>query len=310
MVSVEADLTHDLTPGVEIVEFDGEALAVKRGAESVFSIKLNEVDRAYVEEGIGMGKLILILKDGRSVEAAYFTKRKIAAFRSLARAVNLRRPEAAERELASALGRANTRASSTLFWLFSQMAPYKYRLAAGLALSLIITALNLVPPYLLKILIDGVLLSQTHDRRLFVELTAALAASYAAVSALSMAQNYVLNTLGQRVVNDLRGKLYAKILRLSPSAIDRITTGRILSRLTTDAGNAQWLMVWGLPTLLVNSLTLAGIGVILFSMNPSLAVYVLLPTPIIIYILVHYRRVSRLLPLLGVRLDHEIVRHN
>ncbi|MFB6489711.1 MAG: DUF1854 domain-containing protein [Thermoproteus sp. AZ2] len=293
MVSIEADLTHDLAPGVEAVEL-GDSLTVRRGSDIILSIPLADVKRAYVEDGVGMGKLVLELKDGRVVEAAYFTKSKISAFRSLAQAINIKRPDAVKAEEESA-HRSRRRAANTLLWLFSFMAPYKYRLALGLALSLAITALNLVPPYLLKILIDSVFLSPQHNRALFVELTEALIGSYAAVSALGMAQNYVLNTLGQRVVNDMRGRLYAKVMRLSPSAVDRITTGRILSRLTTDAGNAQWLMVWGLPTLLVNSLTLVGIGVILFFMDPPLAVYVLVPVPIIIYILVHYRRVSRLL---------------
>jgi len=81
-------------------------------------------------------------------------------------------------------------------------------------------------------------------------------------------------------------------MRLSASFIDRISTGRILSRLTTDAGNTQWLMVWGLPTLIVNLLTLIGIGVILFTMDVRLALFVLLPTPVIAYMVYRYRKKS------------------
>ena len=294
MVEVESDLTQELRPGSERVVLTERELSVLEGDRVVYRVDLAKIRRAYVEEGIGVAKLVVELDDGSSVEIAYFTKRKLAQFRALAKAINLRN---AEVESITDLYEEPRRRSSgrTLMWLFSHMAPYKYKLALGVALSLAITALNLVPPYMLKILIDQVLLSPTRDERLFVRLTVLLVAAYASVSMLSMAQNYVLNTVGQRVVNDLRGKLYSKILRLNPSVVDRISTGRILSRLTTDAGNAQWLMVWGLPTLLVNLLTLIGIGVILFSMDPRLAVYVLIPVPLIVYILVHYRKVSRLL---------------
>ncbi|AEA11757.1 ABC transporter related protein [Thermoproteus uzoniensis 768-20] len=294
MAEVESDLTHELRPGAERVVLTEKELSVVRNGEILYRVDLGRIKRAYVEDGIGLAKLVVELDDGSSVEAAYFTKRKLVQFRALAKAINLRRAEAALVE-DQASGPVRRGSSRTLLWLFSHMAPYKYRLALGVALSLAITALNLVPPYMLKVLIDQVLLSPSRDEGLFVRLTLLLVAAYASVSLLSMAQNYVLNTVGQRVVNDLRGKLYSKVLRLSPSVVDKISTGRILSRLTTDAGNAQWLMVWGLPTLLVNTLTLIGIGVILFSMDPRLAVYVLVPVPLIVYLLVHYRRVSRLL---------------
>ena len=126
------------------------------------------------------------------------------------------------------------------------------------------------------------------DRLTYANVAATLAlfislggVSYAAITVLSLLQNYVLNTLGQKVVNNMRWKVYGHTMNLQSSFIERMTTGRILSRLTNDVGNTQWLMVWGLPSLIVNVLTLIGIAIILFVLDAGLAVFVLIPVPFI-----------------------------
>jgi ATP-binding cassette subfamily C protein len=255
---------------------------------------LSELKGAYVEDGVGIGKLILVKKGGEEVEAVYFTKRPIDDFRKLAILINGRLSGNGHYEGLSLVReeRRKPNVRSTLLWLLNFMRPYWHKMLIGVILSISIAMLNLVPPYLLKILIDNVFLTQTHSMKLFIDLTLTLIGSYVAVTALSIAQNYILNTVGQRVVNDIRSKVFKHAMRLSASFIDRISTGRILSRLTTDAGNTQWLMVWGLPTLIVNLLTLIGIGVILFTMDVRLALFVLLPTPVIAYMVYRYRKKS------------------
>ncbi|ABW01919.1 DUF1854 domain-containing protein [Caldivirga maquilingensis] len=257
------------------------------------SYQLSDVQRVYVEDGIGIGKLILVMKNGEEVEAAYFTKKPIEEFRRFAIFVNGRINGNGHYEGVT-LSRENRKPNvrSTLLWLLNFMRPYWHKMLIGIILSISIAMLNLVPPYLLKILIDSVFLTKTHSMKLFVNLTLTLIGSYIGVTALSIAQNYILNTVGQRVVNDIRSKVFEHVMRLSASFIDRMSTGRILSRLTNDAGNTQWLMVWGLPTLIVNILTLIGIGVILFTMDVKLALFVLLPTPIIAYMIYRYRKRS------------------
>lgn len=259
------------------------------------SINLSDVRVAYIEDGVGIGKLILVTKNGEEIEVAYFTKRSIDEFRRLAILINGRISGNGHYGGAALMFRREERKQSvrsTLLWLLNFMRPYWHKMLIGIILSITIAMLNLVPPYLLKILIDNVFLTKTHSMKLFIDLTLTLIGSYIGVTALSIAQNYILNTVGQRVVNDIRSKVFKHVMELSASFIDRISTGRILSRLTTDAGNTQWLMVWGLPTLIVNVLTIIGIGVILFTMDVKLALFVLLPTPIIAYMIYRYRRKS------------------
>ncbi|WP_126450446.1 DUF1854 domain-containing protein [Sulfodiicoccus acidiphilus] len=278
---LETDLSHDLSFRPEKVEVSEGLLVVRRGDEVVLRVPLKDVESVRVEEGLGVDKLVLTV-GGREVEACYFTPAKREEFRRLARVVETgMTPE--DRGLETKSSKA-----STLSWLLKFMAPYRRRLLLGVLVSVLLTGLNLVPPYLLKVLIDSVLLGN-HDRSLFVDLTAILAGSYGAYAAASAAQSYLLNTTGQRVVNDFRAKLFEHVINHSSSFIDRMSSGRIISRLTTDVGNTQWLMVWGLPTLTVNVLTLVGIGVILFTMDVYLALFVVVPTPVVIYLLLRYR---------------------
>lgn len=259
----------------------------------ITEIPTKDIRKAYVEEGIGIARLVLELENGSNREVAYFTKKKIKQFRALAGALT---DHHVGEGLSAISDEEETKEqkskAGTLLWLLKFMQPYKGKLIIGIILSVLVTAFNLVPPYLLKVLIDNVLLSSTPAEGLFLELTLVLLASYGAIAVLSLLQGYVLNTLGQKVVNNMRWKVYEHTMNLQSSFIERMTTGRILSRLTNDVGNTQWLMVWGLPSLIVNVLTLLGIGIILFALDPGLAVFVLIPVPFIVYALISYRRRS------------------
>jgi ABC-type multidrug transport system, ATPase and permease components len=277
---LETDLGHDLSMKGERVEVD-DYITVREGEKVRLRVPLKDVSKVTVEEGLGVDKLVLHV-DGKEVEACYSTPAKREELRRLARAIESGAPlEKREEEHRQSK-------ASTLSWLLKFMAPYKRKLLAGVLISIALTGLNLIPPYLLKILIDSVLLGG-HERTLFIELTAILAGSYGAYAISSAAQSYVLNTTGQRVVNDFRARLFQHVINQSSSFIDRMSSGRIISRLTTDVGNTQWLMVWGLPTLTVNILTLVGIGVILFTMDVYLALFVVVPTPAVIFLLLRYR---------------------
>lgn len=289
---LETDLDSSLRLRPEVVFVDRDILLVESGGKRTLSVNLAEVTKAYVEEGTGIARLVLETKGEGPLEVAYFTKRKANEFRSFAVALNNHLLREGIIEPYREEGRKWSR-SSTLKWLFTFLTPYKRRLIIGVLFSVILTALNLVPPYLLVLLIDSFKTGAT-DFGFFETLTLVLLGTYALIALATVGQGYFLNILGQRVVNDLRLRVYERVTRLSSTFVERMTTGRILSRLTTDVGNAQWLMVWGTPTLLVNGLTLIGIGVILFFLDPHLALFVLIPVPFIVYALISYRSRSHL----------------
>lgn len=283
---IESDLDENLTLGpVEIVARDGEVIVSKNG--SVVK-RVSGVVRLRVEGNIGIGKLVAIRGDGDEVELAYFTKAREEEFMRFAEAYNSGSFSYASRENGGEVkGNVNT-----LRWLWQLVKPYRGTLLLGSVFSFAATAFSLVPPYLLKILIDNVLLNGSHPVGLFEEIIAMLVISYALQSLFSSLQSRILNNLGSRIVNELRFRLFSHAVSLDPLFIERVSPSRILSRLTTDAGNTNWLLVWGLPTLVNNLFVLVGIGVILFTLNVTLAMYILIPIPIIVVLILYYRKRS------------------
>ncbi|BFI74495.1 DUF1854 domain-containing protein [Sulfurisphaera ohwakuensis] len=285
--TVRTDLDRNLNLKEELVKIEGSKIRVYSNGKEILSV--DNIVKLTVESGITIDKLVGYTSDGKSIEIAYFTKKKEEIFKKIVDAFN--RNE--EIEIKDEESERSSRVSmSTLRWLFGIAKKYRRRMIIGAILSLITTGLNLVPPYLLKILIDSVLLSSSHSPSLYTDIILYLVVSYSALALVSSIQNRILNNLGSRIINDLREMLYNHVIRHDYSFIERISPSRILSRLTTDAGNTNWLLVWGLPTLVTNLFTLIGIGVILFTLNVTLAMYILIPIPVIIFMIIKYRRKS------------------
>ncbi len=292
-IELRTDLTHDLLIGSELVEISGGCLSVSSEKKMLFKEKLGDIEHAEIEEGMGLGKLKVWVRNRGEEEIAYFTKKKSGNFGKLAGVLNnyskskvLVRPDFLPEDKF-----ANQK--STLLWLYNFSKNYRKPLITGIILAVIMTALSLVPPYLLKVLIDNVLTTSTHSIALFEDLTIVLFLSYLGIAIVTVLENYILNVTGQKIVNDLRSRTFKHVLNLSQSFIDRFPTGRVLSRLTGDAGNTNWLMTWAMPTVLTNSLTIIGTAIILFGMYPGLAVYVLIPVPFALYAIFVYKTKSQ-----------------
>ncbi len=289
---LKTDLNHHLRLSEEEIIADGERLSCLADGTTVTEIPFDEIKSVRVEEGTGIDKLVVVRKNGKEEEVAYFTKKKSEEFRKFSKFIEHYIGNRRDKKFEFTTDEKKEERQGTLKWLMGFMAPYRRRLLLGVALSIVIAGLNLIPPYLLKILIDSVLLTKNAPKSLFLDLTLILLASYMASALFTGLQVYVLNTTGQEIVNNLRSRLFSHVVNHSSKFIDRMSTGRIISRLTTDVGNTQWLMVWGLPTLTVNFLTIIGIGVILFTLDANLALFVLVPVPFVILLLIRYRRMS------------------
>lgn len=164
----------------------------------------------------------------------------------------------------------------TLSWLLSFLRPHWLQMLLGLLLSIGITGLSLIPPILMRSLIDNALGTEKNVQ-LLITLATYLITIYAFSTLLNVGQQYLLAHIGRRVIFSMRRSLYAHIQRLSLSFYDRMSSGRILSRVLDDVGRVQWFLAWGIPSLIVNSLLLVGVGIILFTVNLKLAALALIP---------------------------------
>jgi len=178
--------------------------------------------------------------------------------------------------------------SNTYSWLFGFLKPYKKQMVLGLVFSVLGVVASLLPPYLIELLVNEVFTAK-HVGMLVPLVLAALGA-YGLGTALGIGSSYFLNWIGQKIIYDMRSSVYSQLQRLSMDFYDRMSSGRILSRVVDDVGRVQWFLVWGIQNLVISVLTLIGIGVIIFAMDWKLALFVLLPVPIIALGIPQYRK--------------------
>jgi ATP-binding cassette subfamily B protein len=170
--------------------------------------------------------------------------------------------------------------------------PYRGMLAlAGLALVLT-AAVSLVLPLAVRRVVDG--FNEGDAALLDQYFTAAL--GIAALLALGTGLRYYLVTrLGERVVADIRRTLFDRVLGMSPAFFERIMTGEILSRITTDTTLILSVIGSSVSVALRNVLMLIGGLVLLFLTSAKLTGLVLLIVPaIVVPIVVLGRRLRQL----------------
>ncbi|MDG1463431.1 MAG: ABC transporter transmembrane domain-containing protein [Gammaproteobacteria bacterium] len=106
---------------------------------------------------------------------------------------------------------------------------------------------------------------------------------------------YLVTWLGERVVADIRDKVYQRVIRLDPAFFEITKTGEVLSRLTTDTTLIQSIAGVGISIALRGVITLIGALVMLAITSPKLTGYIIVLVPVVIIpILVIGRRVRRL----------------
>ena len=168
----------------------------------------------------------------------------------------------------------------SLLRVLTYLRPYRALTLTTLLFALLTTALELVPPQLIKIVIDDVIGAGRSD--LLFWIIATLLASYAFKNVFGSLRIRFNNKLEQRVVHELRAQVFAALQRLSLSFFEDRSTGEIMSRVSGDTEHVERIFIDGLEGLLTASLTLIGITVILFAVNWKLALLSLVPIPILV----------------------------
>jgi ATP-binding cassette subfamily B protein/subfamily B ATP-binding cassette protein MsbA len=167
-----------------------------------------------------------------------------------------------------------------LLRVLQYLRPYRLLACATLASAIVATALDLVPPWLIKIVIDDVI--QARHPELLGWAVAGLVGAYALKNGFASLRIRLNNTLEQRVVCDLRNQVFAALQRLSISYFENRSSGEIMSRVTNDTEHMERIFVDGLEGMLTASLTLAGITIMLFVLSWKLALLSLIPIPVLV----------------------------
>ncbi len=170
--------------------------------------------------------------------------------------------------------------------------PYRRRIAAAVVALVVAAAAVLALGQGLKQVIDA-----GFGSRSAAQLNATLAFVVGVAVLMSLAtftRFYLMMSIGERVIADIRRAVFDHILTLPPRFFEATRTGEIISRLTTDVTVLQSVIGWGLSMLLRYALMLAGAMVMLVITSPKLAALILVGVPLILApILVIGRRVRR-----------------
>jgi ABC-type multidrug transport system fused ATPase/permease subunit len=157
-------------------------------------------------------------------------------------------------------------------------APYKTRTTFSIFSLLLATATALAPPFLAKYAIDDGIQKQNLTA-LWVIVIAFLLAGLANW-AMSYVQTYLTGWVGERILADLRMKLFGHLQRLSLGFFERNRAGVIISRLTNDVEALDQLVTDGVTTLVQSSLTLLGTAILLVVLDWRIALATLAVIPI------------------------------
>ncbi len=116
----------------------------------------------------------------------------------------------------------------------------------------------------------------------------------AAVLALASALRYYLvTTLGERIVADLRGDVFAHVTSLSSAFFDEARTGEVISRLTADTTQIKAAAGTSVSVALRNFVLFVGASVMMVVTSPQLSAFVLAAIPIIVLPLYAFGRAVR-----------------
>lgn len=141
------------------------------------------------------------------------------------------------------------------------------------------TAMELVPPWVIKIVIDDVI--QAKQMALLPWALGLLAGAYVMKNLFASLRIRLNNQLEQTVVHDLRRHIFSALQRLSLSYFENRSTGEIMSRVTNDTEHVERIFIDGLEGTITAALTLIGITIMLFALNWKLAALSLLPIPLL-----------------------------
>jgi ATP-binding cassette subfamily B protein len=155
--------------------------------------------------------------------------------------------------------------------------PYRTRTVLSVVSLLLATATALAPPLLAKYAVDDGIRQQNLSALWWI--VGAFLIAGLLNWAMSYAQTYLTGWVGERILADLRNRLFDHLQRLSLGFFERNRAGVIISRLTNDVEAIDQLVTDGVTSLVQNTLTLVGTAILLFILDWRLALATLFVIP-------------------------------
>lgn len=282
------------------------AVADGDGAAVETHVPLSDVEEFRTQGAVGSGFLQAFV-DGHWVDLARYSNAEADRFHRLVRSLEALRTTGdvgttdAEPTLATHCPQCEQRLPTpgeacprciprkAIIGRLAQMLwPHRTTAAVMCGLMLVAVAAELAPPKLQQYLVDHILKGgqqSLHPESLMTALLAvvgSLAVARILLSLVNFAKGRMATRVGVSLTFELRAKLVEKLHALGLNYYDRHQVGSITSRVAYDSEVIQSLLQQITGGFLLQIVQVTAVGVMLFTLNPKLAMYTLIPAPLVI----------------------------
>src|ERR1017187_8092918 len=188
-------------------------------------------------------------------------------------------------------------------WVWQFVKPYQYLFWISVLLMPLNSAFALAQPYIVKLTIDIFLahrkvappgwltpiVEQVAPKHGLFVMGALYLVLVLGEFATFYGQFYLTMMVAQYSLSDLRLALFQRVEKLPMAFFDRTPIGRLVSRISTDIDAINDMFAAGSLTIFIDFLTLIGIAVIMFMLNPRLALWAFLAIPPLFLIMNFFR---------------------
>jgi ABC-type multidrug transport system fused ATPase/permease subunit len=169
--------------------------------------------------------------------------------------------------------------------------PYHRSLALTALTVGVATAATLAPAYIAGRVINDVL--ETGSSAVLTELSIGLIVALFLAWGVGALQTYLVASVGERILRDLRIKVFTHVERLPFGFHDRYQTGVLISRMTNNIDRLEALVSGSLNTIISSVLIIVGTVIVLFLLNVELATVSLIVILASIALMAVYNRMAR-----------------
>lgn len=283
------------------------------GAEAVFSLKLADATEFRVQSVVGSG-ILQARVEGIYVDVLRFTNRYANVFQKVSRKLERKvrgEPIAIHPEEMVDERRCPTcglvlqfpgdtcprcvNRGAVLARMWRLMASYRWAAATIMILLLGGIALDLVSPQLTRYLVDHVLPGSSEEAAqlqgqaeewsrhlaLLLQVVLILAVVQVLRMAVNISNGLLASKVGTAVTFDMRGRLVEHLEKLSVAYYDRQQVGSLVGRVAYDTEALHGFVMQLTSGFLFQLIMVVGVGAMMFTLNAKLALYTLIPAPLV-----------------------------
>ncbi|MGA9119187.1 MAG: ABC transporter ATP-binding protein [Bacteroidota bacterium] len=175
--------------------------------------------------------------------------------------------------------------------LLTYLRPYRGYVAVGIVLSIVVSAMEAIRPYFVKIAVDQNIAN--HDQHGLLMTTLIFLSLMIARAVMQYLNTYLTQWIGQRTIFDLRMQVFSHLQGRGLRFFDRNPIGRLITRVTNDIEVLNDMFSSGIVMVFSDVFTIIGILYFMFSMNWQLAFLSMSVLPFLFYGTFLFRRKAR-----------------